>query len=129
MRKPAPPREIPPPLELDCLRVLWRLGEGNVKQVRDTLAPDRRLAYTTVMTLLDRLFRRDRINRRKVGRAFVYSPIATRNELRRVAVKELVNTFFEGSPDALSAYLSQEPETSDPSPATPPEPALDTTLL
>ena len=57
MRKPAPPRDLPPPLELECLKALWELGQGGVKEVRESLQERRPLAYTTVMTLLDQISR------------------------------------------------------------------------
>lgn len=98
-------REIPPPLELQCLKALWILGEANVRDVRQMLLPDRKLAYTTVMTVLDRLARRGGVKRRKVGRSFLYTPVLTRDALRRAAVKELVDCFFEGSVDTLMEYL------------------------
>jgi BlaI family transcriptional regulator, penicillinase repressor len=104
MRRPAAPREIPPPLELKCLKVLWKLGEGSVRDVREALEADR-LAYTTVMTLLERLAKRNVATRRKQGRYFVYTPTASRDSLRAVAVKDLVNDYFDGSLDELRAYL------------------------
>jgi len=129
MRRPAPPRDIPPPLELECLKALWALGEGNVKDVRGVLASNRNLAYTTVMTLLDRLVRKGGATRRKVGRSFVYAPALSRDVLRRLAIEELVNSFFNGSREELAAYLGgREPERI--SPAAPVESgALDTALL
>jgi predicted transcriptional regulator len=105
MRKASLVRELPPRLELDCLKALWLLGEGNVKQVRDALAAERPLAYTTVMTVLDRLARRGGVDRRKVGRSFVYMPVLTRECVRRLAVKDLVDSFFDGSVDSLRDYL------------------------
>ena len=105
MRKFSSSTEIPPPLELECLQVLWTIGEGNVKQVRDGLAPGRPLAYTTVMTVLERLARRDCVARRKSGRSFVYSATLTRECVRRIALKDLVDTFFNGSEESLRDYL------------------------
>jgi len=105
MRKPGPPREIPPPLELECLKALWRIGDGTVKDVRQVLIEHRNLAYTTVMTVLDRLVRRGSVERQKRGRSFVYTPRLGREELRRLAVKELVDSFFDGSTEQLVAYL------------------------
>jgi len=99
-------REIPPPLEFDCLKVLWTLGEGNVKDVRLALTESRSLAYTTVMTVLDRLARKGRVARRKVGRSFVYAPVLSREVLRRLAVQELLERYFDGSEDALRRYLA-----------------------
>ena len=105
MKKAAPARELPPRLELECLKALWALGEANVKQVRDALAPERALAYTTVMTVLDRLARRGGVDRRKVGRSFVYNPVLTRECVRRLAVKDLVDSFFGGSSEQLRDFL------------------------
>jgi predicted transcriptional regulator len=105
MRKPGSPRDIPPPLELECLKVLWTLGKGNVKDVREVLTRNRNLAYTTVMTILDRLVRKGGVERHKVGRSFVYAPLLSREVLRKLAVKELVDGFFDGNEEALAAYL------------------------
>jgi BlaI family penicillinase repressor len=98
-------REIPPPLELECLKVLWKLGEGSVRDVRAGLTANRNLAYTTVMTVLDRLERKGGVARRKVGRSFRYAPVLSREGLRRLAIRDLVNSFFEGSESALLKYL------------------------
>jgi predicted transcriptional regulator len=122
-------REIPPPLELECLKVLWTLGEGNVKDVRQALTGNRNLAYTTVMTVLDRLARKGGVARRKVGRSFVYVPVLSRGVLRRLAVQDLVDRYFEGSEQALMDLL-RDGETRDPEPAvTSAGENLDPTLL
>ena len=85
--------------------MLWVLGEGNVKDVRGTIAANRNLAYTTVMTVLDRLARKGGVSRRKVGRSFVYAPVLRRENLRRLAIRDLVDRFFDGSENALMDYL------------------------
>ena len=106
----GPARDVPPPLELLCLKALWSLEEGNVKAVREIVAQTRPLAYTTIMTVLDRLVRKGKLKRRKVGRAFVYSPEMSRDAMRHAAVRELVDGFFDGSEAALAAFL-REPAT------------------
>ena len=98
-------RDVPPPLELLCLRALWSLGEGNVRAVQDIVARSRPLAYTTIMTVLERLVRKGRLRRRKSGRSFVYWPEITRDAMRRAAVLELVNGLFDGSEKELLLYL------------------------
>ena len=105
MRKHSVGKEIPPPLELECLMVLWTLGEASVKDVRAGLPENRNLAYTTVMTVLDRLSKKNGVARKKVGRSFVYSPLLDKEKLRRLAVKDLVEAFFDGSQDNLTAWL------------------------
>jgi BlaI family penicillinase repressor len=107
MRKAAS-RAIPPPLELLCLNALWSRGEGSVREVRELVAPSRALAYTTVMTVLDRLTRRGIVTRRKAGRAFVYAPAVSRDAMRRLALQEFLDSYFEGSPRQLSQFLQDE---------------------
>lgn len=115
MRKPGRASEIPPPLELDCLRALWRIGEGSVKDVRGVIAEHRNLAYTTVMTVLERLTKRGAVDRKKSGRAFVYLPVMQREQARRLAVAELAELYFEGSIEGLRAYLDgQDPGAGPP---------------
>jgi BlaI family transcriptional regulator, penicillinase repressor len=116
MRRPAPQRDMPPPLELECLKALWGIGEGTVRDVRHVMVGNRNLAYTTVMTVLDRLEKRGGVSRRKQGRSFIYMPKLSREELRRFAVKEVVDRFFEGSEEALARFLksSQQPAASSP---------------
>ena len=98
-------RDVPPPLELACLRALWGLKEGNVRAVQEVVAQMRPLAYTTIMTVLDRLVRKGKLTRRKVGRSFVYAPSQSRDALRRAAVRELVEGYFDGSETELLVFL------------------------
>ena len=129
MRKASPPREIPPPLELECLKVLWTLKEGSVKDVVEKLKEqERRLAYTTVLTVLDRLCRRGAVERRKDGRAFLFAPVLNLERARRTAVRELVDIYFAGSLSDLRAYLDAAPAPPPPEPASE-EARLDPTLL
>jgi predicted transcriptional regulator len=99
------PRDVPPPLELACLKALWSLQEGKVRAVQEVVARSRPLAYTTIMTVLDRLVRKGKLNRRKVGRAFVYAPEASRDSMRRAALRELVDGYFDGSEAELVEFL------------------------
>src|SRR5579871_4321549 len=105
----ASSKAIPPPLEVICLNVLWNLGEGSVKKVREQVQPSRELAYTTIMTVLDRLARRGVVTRRKAGRAFVYAPAVSRDAMRRLALKEFLESYFESSQDELMRFLREEP--------------------
>ena len=127
MRKPAPPRDIPPPLELECLKALWGIGEGTVKDVRQILVGNRNLAYTTVMTVLERLEKRGGVSRRKQGRSFVYAPKVSQEAMRKFAVKELIDTFFGGSETALREYLDRSSAPRGPAPES--DGSMDTALL
>src|SRR5207247_159840 len=105
MRRAGPPRDVPPPLEMLCLKALWSLGEGNVAVVKRVVAESKPLAYTTIMTVLERLARRNLVSRRKVGRAFVYAPNMSRDTMRRLALKEFLDSFFDGSEEKLTKFL------------------------
>lgn len=130
MRKGRTAREIPPPLELQCLAALWAMGEANVQLVRAHLAAHKPLAYTTVMTMLDRLARKQMVSRRKIGRSFVYTPLISREQVRRLAVRELVDSLFDGSEDCLKAYLKgAPPDTAPPFVREEESTALDAALL
>lgn len=61
------------------------------------------------MTMLDRLTRKQLLSRRKNGRSFVYTPLVSKDEVRRLAVNELVNSLFEGSEGGLRVYLNGVP--------------------
>ncbi|BDC52055.1 hypothetical protein F183_A43700 [Bryobacterales bacterium F-183] len=116
--------EAPGPLELKCLQAIWKLGEANVKDVRDILTKDRKLAYTTVMTTLDRLEKKGTLKRHKSGKAFVYQAAMTEDEIRRMAVQHLLDEYFDGSVDRLQSYLGNAGRTASPRPL-----KIDTTLL
>src|SRR3954451_12403779 len=109
---PKPARDVPPPLELLCLNALWSLQEGNVKEVQRIVTETRPLAYTTIMTVLERLLRKGKLARRKVGRAFIYSPTTARDEMRKHAIRELLDSFFDGSEEQLLQFLGKVPEKS-----------------
>jgi predicted transcriptional regulator len=90
-----------------CLNALWDIGEGNVEDVRKVVAQSRPLAYTTVLTLLDRLARRGAVARRKEGRGFRYMPTVERDKMRRMALRQFLHYHFEGSPSKLRIFLEQ----------------------
>src|SRR5215471_17374113 len=126
---PKATRDVPPPLELLCLKALWTLQEGNVKQVREIVGATRPLAYTTIMTVLERLLRKGKLVRRKVGRSFVYSPQASRDEMRRTAIRELLDGFFDGSEDELLRFLGRLDGKANAAAAADGEVRIDTVLL
>ncbi len=95
-----------PQLEMECLKVLWRHSRATVAEVRAELP--RPLAYTTVMTVLDRMAAKGIVGRSKNGRAFVYAPVLDLETARASAVGQLLANFFEQDSRALIRYLSGE---------------------
>ncbi|MGH9519072.1 MAG: BlaI/MecI/CopY family transcriptional regulator [Terriglobales bacterium] len=100
------------PLEHDVMEVLWRRGRCNVREVVDALTKS--LAYTTVMTTLDRLFKKGLLEREKSERAFVYLPALSRLQWQQRRAGEFLANFFGGArPDALISTLVDAVEAYD----------------
>ena len=93
------------PLELECMSVLWPLGEGTVREIHRQLAVLRPRAYTTIMTIMDRLAHKGIVTRRRVGRAYRYHANLSADEARVSAIEKIVTGFFDGSAEALAAHL------------------------
>jgi predicted transcriptional regulator len=94
-----------PPLELDCMRALWALGQATVHEVRARLFPERPLAYTTVMTVMDHLRGKGLVERERRGRPYVYRSLVTEDAVREHALDRLTRNFFVNSRDQLRNYL------------------------
>ena len=97
------------PLELDCMNALWSVGEGTVRQIQQIMIATRPRAYTTIMTILDRLAQKGVVARQKSGRAYIYRANLSAEQARAHAVERIVDGFFEGSPQALAAQLAGAP--------------------
>jgi predicted transcriptional regulator len=89
-------------LELRVLDAVWHRG-GEVA-VRDLQADFPGAAYTTLMTTMDRLHRKGVLKRRKIGRAFVYRPISSRQELESGLVTRALQPLLQG--DGAQPILS-----------------------
>lgn len=92
--------------EREVLSVLGELGSATVQQVAGRLSAT--LAYTTVMTTLDRLFRKGLLQRKKQNRAFVYSTTLSARELEGQRAAHFIRRFFSESdrqPDLLVSCL------------------------
>src|SRR6516225_6262117 len=80
------------PLELEVMDVLWNSGARNVREVVKRMR--RELAYTTVMTTMDRLYKKGLLARELDERAFIYSPKLTRQEWNRRRAGEMMAGFL-----------------------------------
>lgn len=91
-------------LELAVMEVIWRGGEFSVHDVQALL--EKASAYTTVMTTLDRLFKKGLVVRRREGRAFMYTAALERHELEARLTSGLLNGMLSGGPGATRPFLS-----------------------
>ncbi len=92
------------PLEIEIMGILWAAGECSVRDVVPRLS--RPLAYTTVMTTLDRLYKKGLLERRKSERAFLYSPCLGRCDWERQWAGDVVQGFLRAASPARESLLS-----------------------
>jgi len=91
-------------LERQVIDIVWASGEVTVRDVHARL--DAKVAYTTVMTTLDRLYRKGLLQRTKRSRAFVYSAAASREELDQLVASDVVSGLLAGDLSAPLPFLS-----------------------
>lgn len=91
------------PLESQVLKLLWERGSGTVRELVDT--GEVSVAYTTVMTTLDRLHKKGLLDRVAEGRAYRYSPSQTQNEFNGAAVQRAIRNLL-GAGNSSHAPLS-----------------------
>jgi predicted transcriptional regulator len=106
-RKPEHPNAVPwalGHLEVTVMEILWARGESSVRDVIAKL--ERPLAYTTVMTTLDRLFKKGLLDRRKSERAFFYSPGLSRQEWEQKRAGDWVAGFLNGAKPSKELLVS-----------------------
>jgi predicted transcriptional regulator len=91
-------------LEREVMDIAWSRDEINVRDAAERLSSP--VAYTTVMTTMDRLFKKGLLSRRKVGRAFVYRATATRHEIEGAVAGELVQSLLQDRTEPLPILSS-----------------------
>ena len=91
-------------LEFQLMEILWSRGESNVRDVVQKL--DHPLAYTTVMTTLDRLYKKGLLERRMPERAFLYSTRFSREEWERQRAESILTGFLAGPHPSRELLLS-----------------------
>jgi predicted transcriptional regulator len=107
LKSPFRSRELGP-LESELLRILWKRGNATVRELIDDKAVEG--AYTTVMTTLDRLYKKGLLEREPEGRAFRYRPACTEDELKRDSLAASLRELLGGrsAQDAPVSFLVDE---------------------
>ena len=83
--------------ELAIMKVIWRLGSATVREVYEALRENRRVAYTTVMTMMNILESKGYLKKEKDERAFRYRPARAEQETISSSVSEFVDSVFDGA--------------------------------
>lgn len=98
-------------LEAAVMDHLWSRGQpAAVRDVQDALAPERPLAYTTLMTVLDRLHRKGWLTRELDGRAYVYRPAGTREDYSSGLMAEALDTSADRAATLVHFFQQLNPE-------------------
>ena len=95
-------------VEHELMTILWELGQGTVPEVIENLPEERKLAYTSVSTMLRILQKKELLDYQKVGRQHVYIPKISKSSFTRDTVSEVVSELFDGSPVELAAFLLKD---------------------
>jgi len=92
-------------LELQLHEKLWTLGPSSVREVRESLPEERRLAYTTIQTMIYRLEEKGAVRRvKRVGNANIFEAVYTRKAVHRRLISDLLD-LFGGSPAPVMSHL------------------------
>lgn len=92
-------------LQLGVMNVVWDLGEATVGQVRDQLTAEKELAYTTVLSVMQKLEKAGWLKHRTDGRSYVYLPRRSRPDAERNALRQFTERAFGGDPLVLFQHL------------------------
>ena len=94
--------------ELEIMKIVWTLNEATVRDVYETLLEHRKIAYTTVMTLMKILETKGHLKKSSAERAHVYRPSVPKQQVIGGMVRDFVNRVFNGSAEPLLVHLVED---------------------
>jgi len=94
--------------ELEIMKVVWKLGPATVRQVYEDLLERRKVAYTTVMTMMNILETKGFLKKKQGEKAFVYAPSKPEGQVLRAMVREFVDRVFNGAAEPLLVHLVED---------------------
>jgi BlaI family transcriptional regulator, penicillinase repressor len=99
--------------ELEIMKILWRSGASTVRGVYEDLLERRKIAYTTVMTMMNILEQKGYLKKSQKDRAFVYQATRPQKQVIRGMVREFVDRVFNGSAEPLLLHLVEDRRLSE----------------
>jgi len=93
---------------LEIMKVIWKLGPVTVRQVYEDLLDRRKIAYTTVMTMMNILEQKGFLKKKHGKKAFVYAPSKPEGQVLRAMVREFVDRVFNGAAEPLLVHLVED---------------------
>jgi predicted transcriptional regulator len=98
--------------ELEIMKIVWEHGPATVRDVYEALLERRKVAYTTVMTMMKILEQKKYLKKSIADRAYVYRPAQPKRQVIGDMVREFVNRVFNGSAEPLLVHLVEEHDLS-----------------
>lgn len=98
------------PLEKEVMDCVWREKAVSVREVRSCLKKSRKIAYTTVMTIMTRLADKGFLTRKKRGKAYLYSPKKTKEQAAKKMVGKIIDSLVDQFGEEAVIAFSDELE-------------------
>jgi predicted transcriptional regulator len=95
-------------LELEIMKLVWDLQTATVRDVYEVLLRRRKIAYTTVMTMMSVLETKKYLKKRAQDRAYVYQATRPRSQVIKAMVREFVDRVFDGAAEPLMVQLIKD---------------------
>jgi predicted transcriptional regulator len=100
-----PPNATLTPQELEIMKLVWQRGAATVRDVYEALLERRKIAYTSVMTMMKILETKGYLKKRRQDRAFLYRPAHPKNQVIGGMIREFIDRVFNGSAEPLLVHL------------------------
>jgi len=100
-------------LQAAVMEAVWQVGEATVQQVRDELAKSKSLAYTTVLSALQKLEKAGWLDHRSDARTYIYFPRQSRQQAAGSALAQFTKRIFRGDPLLLFEHLLEDEQLAD----------------
>ena len=99
--------------ELEIMKIVWAREVATVRDVYEALLERRKIAYTTVMTMMKILEQKKYLRKTQEERAYVYRPTKPKNQVIKGMVREFVDRVFNGSAEPLLVHLLEDRRLSE----------------
>jgi predicted transcriptional regulator len=99
--------------ELEIMKIVWAREVATVRDVYEALLERRKIAYTTVMTMMKILEQKKYLRKNQEDRAYVYRPAKPKKQVIKGMVREFVNRVFNGSAEPLLVHLIEDRKLSE----------------
>jgi len=96
------------PQELEIMKLVWQFEESTVRDIYEALLRERKIAYTTVMTMMKTLETKGYLKKRRRERAFIYRPTRPKNQVIGGMIREFIDRVFNGSAEPLLVHLVKD---------------------